>query len=104
MDLRSFFESKAGLSGRPLQLAVEACEANCIEELDDLRLAAKNESAYLRLFPQVGLQTRISVALAKAEDQVVAPSSLQSSKDHESAKTTYGQDLPEGKRFSSWHS
>ena len=63
MDLKSWLESKAGLSGRPLLLALQACELNCLESVADLELAARIESEYKEIFPQGGIRVRISTAL-----------------------------------------
>ena len=72
MDLSAWLEQKAGISGRALDAATKACETNFIDTLEDLRIAAKNESEYANLFPQVGLRTRISAALdgSSSADQI----------------------------------
>ena len=63
MDLRSWLERKAGLSGRALDAAISHCEENFIDSLDDLQLASKNEVEYRQIFQQGGLRVRISAAL-----------------------------------------
>ena len=92
-DLRSWLE-KTGLSGRPLQLALDSCEMNCIETIDDLRLTAENESEFKEIFPQGGIRVRISAALA--DPTSVSSPRISKPKENpradESAKTTYGQD------------
>ena len=105
MDLRSWLESKAGLSGRALLLAVDACEANVIDTIADLRIAAKNETEYEKIFPQGGIRSRISAGFTASsdDDQISASPPPQSSDEQPkvySSITKRRKDpfLPEGKR------
>ena len=104
MELRAWLV-KAGLSGRPLQLALQACEENCLESIADLELAAKNESEYKETFPQSGIRVRISAALDNEDETFVAqaqptriprtanaPHDISSNHDLQNS-------LPEGKRY-----
>ena len=103
MELRSWLERKAGLSGKRLQVAVEACETNFMETVEDLQLTAKNESEYEKIFKQGVIRVRISAALASDVDQISLESKLDTlnPRENEAANKTapdVPKDLPEGKR------
>ena len=125
MDLRSWLESKAGLSGRALQMAIDACESNVIDTVADLRIAQEDSSEYEKLFAQVGLRTRITKALDENDDMIArgvskdqtsfAPSEqntwknrvaselgkvddVTTPREDEFIATRHGHELPQGKR------
>ena len=109
-NLRKWLE-EAGLSGRSLEVAMEACEANFMETVNDLRMTSKNESEYKDTFPQSVIRVKISAAFEKISDDNTdqvssAPSQTsnepkvvvtpQSSVDEKAS--TAGKELPTGKR------
>ena len=91
MDLRSWLERKAGLSGRPLQLALDACEMNCLETVEDLRLTTQNDSEFKEIFPQGGIRVRISANLSVSSAPQISIPTAHLRAD-ESAETSYEQD------------
>ena len=109
-NLRKWLE-EAGLSGRSLEVAMEACEANFMETVNDLRMTSKIESEYKETFPQSVIRVKISAALEKISDdnpdQVSAAPSPCSNEQKVVATTqsgidesanTMGKELPAGKR------
>ena len=63
MDLRSWLQETAGLSGRALVVTTKACEDNFIESLADLRLAQSQPTEMDKIFPQGLIRLKISAAL-----------------------------------------
>ena len=109
-NLRKWLE-EAGLSSKSLEVAMDACEANFMETVNDLRMTSKNESAYKETFPQSVIRVKISTALEKISDDnpdhVSAAPSPSSNEQKVVATTPFSVDesadsadkeLPAGKR------
>ena len=70
MDWRSWFATKAKLTGKKLQLAVAACEENVIESVAELRaLASRNRQEYKETFPVSSIRFAITEALGNQQDE-----------------------------------
>ena len=77
MDWRSWFATKAKLTGKKLQLAVAACEENVIESVAELRaLASRNRQEYEAAFPFAGVRFAITEALDNQQDEDADASSV----------------------------
>ena len=68
MTLESWLQSKAGLAGKKLQLAVKSADDNCVESVSDLRLLAENQEQFEKVLPQGMIRTVILKALETSED------------------------------------
>ena len=76
MDWRSWFATKAKLTGKKLQLAVAACEENVIESVAELRaLANEDRREYEAAFPFAGVRFAINAALKDGDqdDVIIQP-------------------------------
>ena len=109
MDLRSWLQETAGLSGRALVVTTKACEDNFIESLADLRLAQSQPTEMDKIFPQGLIRLKISAALeddGAVDDESNNPSSQRKTKltreragkERQPAEIRSGLELPEGKR------
>ena len=100
MTLESWLQSRAGLAGKKLQLAVKAVEDNCVESVSELRLLAKDETQFKETFPQSMIRTVILAALTATEGD---EPNVEDQDPKESATSNQEKDddlaLPSGFRF-----
>ena len=71
---------KIGLKGRKLQSAVQSCEDNFIDDLDELRQLEKDRLEYEKTFPQSIVRSTISKALASEEHAQIRKSETRQSR------------------------
>ena len=89
MDWRSWFATKAKLTGKKLQLAVAACEENVIESVAELRaLANEDRREYEAAFPFAGVRFAINAALNdRDQDDIFQPiDNLLETTNHEQSR------------------
>ena len=56
--------AQIGLKGRKLESAIQACEENFIDDVDELRGLSRNEKQFDKTFPQSTIRAAILDALA----------------------------------------
>ena len=89
MDWRSWFATKAKLTGKKLQLAVAACEENLIESVAELRaLANDDRREYKEIFPVGGVRFAINAAVNDGDqDDIIQPAdNLLEATNHEQSR------------------
>ena len=106
-ELREWLEHMAGLSGAKLRAAISQCEANLVENVQDLR-DALGEGDLIAIFPQTMLRRKIENALngstpaprAQPEPKPTPPPKPTQVEDPPST----GRQLPPGKVYGTFAS
>ena len=89
MKLSDWFEQRAGLKGKKLEVALSGCETNMVESVEELRELAREENnlQFKEAIPQAMIRTALVTALQKdpsVESQEKASGHIAEAKEDDS--------------------